>query len=143
NLARVDIKWRVDDLRGYIKDETVIEILAYDVLEHLPVKKVAGALDEWLRILEPKGVLDIRVPDLDILAETMYKFKNNYAEMSHMVDRLYGGQDYPQNFHCAGFNLTIMKKLLEEERGMKITHMSRGNCNLRVIAQKGEKTCRY
>jgi ubiquinone/menaquinone biosynthesis C-methylase UbiE len=116
----------------------VEEILALDVLEHFPIRGVAKALDEWVRMLAPGGTLQIKVPDLDILAKTLHDYPDNPAEIRHMVDRLYGGQDYPRNFHQSGFNLALLKQLLEAERGLKIVKVHRENCNIHVHARKPE-----
>ena len=137
NLPRLDIKWRSDDLREYVKDQAAEEVLALDVLEYFPVREVAGALDEWVRMLAPGGVLQIKVPDLDVLAKTLHDYPDNSVEARHMVDRIYGGQDYPQNFHKSGFNLALLEQLLEEERGLKIIKVHRENCNIHVHARKG------
>lgn len=137
NIPRLDIKWHVDDLIEYVRDQSAVEILALDILEHFPIREVSKALDEWVRMLAPGGILQIKVPDLDILAKTLHDYSNNTAEIRHMVDRLYGGQDYPQNFHKSGFNLTLLKQLLEKERGLKIIKVHRENCNIHVHAQKG------
>ena len=138
NLPRVDIKWKIDDLGEYIRDNSIVEILAWDVLEHFPVRQVPKALDEWVRMLAPGGILQIKVPDLDILSRTLCDYYDNPAEIRHMVDRLYGGQDYPQNFHNCGFNLALLKQFLEKERGLKIVKVHRENCNIHVHAQKGD-----
>ena len=137
-LPLLDIKWRVDDLGEYVRDQSAEEILALDVLEHFPVGEVSEALDEWVRMLAPGGVLQIKVPDLDILAKTLHDYHDNPVEVRCMVDRLYGGQDYPQNFHQSGFNLALLKQLLEKERGLKIVKVHRENCNIHVHARKGD-----
>lgn len=138
NLPRLDIKWRVDDLAEYVKDRSVVEILALDILEHFPLSEVAGVLDEWVRMLTPGGVLQIKVPDLDILSKTLHDYPENTAEVKHMVDQLYGGQDYSRNFHRSGFNLALLRQLMEEERGLKIVKVYRENCNIHVHARKGD-----
>jgi predicted SAM-dependent methyltransferase len=142
NLPRLDIKWRVDDLAEYVRDKSVEEILAFDVLEHFPIREVPGALDEWIRMLAPGGVLQIKTPDLDILAKTLHDYSGNVVDVRHMIDRVYGGQDYPQNFHRCGFNLALLKQILEVERGLKIIKVHRENCNIHIHARKGDDPCR-
>ena len=56
-----DILAEADDLH-MIEDNTVDEIYASHVLEHLPYGN--KALEEWLRVLKPGGMLTVIVPDL-------------------------------------------------------------------------------
>lgn len=56
-----DILADADDLH-MIADNSVYEIYASQVLEHLPYGN--KALEEWLRVLKPGGMLTVIVPDL-------------------------------------------------------------------------------
>lgn len=56
-----DILADVEDL-NMIEDNSVDEIYASQVLEHLPYG--TKALEEWLRVLKPGGMLTVVVPDL-------------------------------------------------------------------------------
>lgn len=47
-----------------IEDETVSEILAIHILEHLERWLAPKALKEWFRLLKPGGLLIIELPDL-------------------------------------------------------------------------------
>lgn len=44
-------------------DETFDEIVAQDVLEHIPYRRTVLALTEWRRLLVPGGRLYLQVPD--------------------------------------------------------------------------------
>lgn len=50
-----------------IEDESVSEIRAVDVLEHLSYRDTDAALAEWARVLCPGGRLFVQVPDADLL----------------------------------------------------------------------------
>lgn len=76
-------------------------IYASHTLEHFPRKQIVGILMEWRRALAPGGRLCLSVPDFDqILA--MYRI--NGADVDGILDPLFGGQDYPFNFHFTTFN---------------------------------------
>jgi SAM-dependent methyltransferase len=67
------------DLHG-IKDETYDFVLSCHSLEHLanPLK----ALKEWNRVLKPKGLLVIIVPD----KRYTFDLNRSYTSMDHLVD---------------------------------------------------------
>lgn len=50
-----------------LKDGTVAELRAVDVLEHLSYRDTAAALAEWARVLRPGGRLYVQVPDADLI----------------------------------------------------------------------------
>jgi ubiquinone/menaquinone biosynthesis C-methylase UbiE len=45
-------------------NETVEEIVAYHVIEHINPAHLQGTLNEWYRILKPGGKLAIEMPDI-------------------------------------------------------------------------------
>lgn len=52
-------------------DNTVTEILAIHVLEHIHIQEVPKVLFEWYRVLIPGGQLSIEVPDLQEAARNI------------------------------------------------------------------------
>jgi SAM-dependent methyltransferase len=48
-----------------VPDNSVEAIWASHILEHIPPSRTQEVLREWLRVLEPGGVLTIALPDLD------------------------------------------------------------------------------
>ena len=84
-------------------------ILAQDILEHFPQAKVRGILESWVELLGPGGVIEIQCPDiLDAVRVAEMSLSDDW-----MIRRIYGGQDYPGNFHKAGFTRATMKHLLQ------------------------------
>lgn len=83
-----DIVGSVYPLPASIRDASVDEIRAVDVLEHLPYRQTDAALRDWARVLKPGGKIYIQVPD----AERVMLW---YATTpSKLVDRL--PDDLPQ-----------------------------------------------
>lgn len=72
-----DIADYICDVRKLPKEwtEKFDEARASHVLEHLYMEEWIPALNEWVRILKPGGILRIAVPDLDIALKC---FKDGY-----------------------------------------------------------------
>lgn len=71
-----------------VKDGTIAELRAVDVLEHLSYRDTAAALAEWTRVLQPGGRLYVQVPDADLIMQWFV------AEPERLVERL--PKDLPQ-----------------------------------------------
>ena len=122
------------------RSESADEILLKDALEHVSWRKVDLVLKECFRILKPGGTITIQAPDLEAIAKKVildpnYKFGelSGYKAISFWV---YGGQDYPENTHKAGFTIPTLTKLLEEI-GFKVNSIENdGRTNLICVASK-------
>lgn len=79
------------DLAQYpypIKESSVDEILASHILEHLP--DTVRAMEEWHRILKPRGKLTIRVPHyshLDAYSNPTHRRYFTSSSMDYFTDR--------------------------------------------------------
>ncbi|HTH79315.1 MAG TPA: DUF4214 domain-containing protein [Ramlibacter sp.] len=93
-----------------VEDGTVEEVLAQDVLEHVPRTKVLPALVEWNRVLHVGGILRLRVPDLTSIARMILAGEHKAV----VVDMLYGTQPYAGDFHTAGFTVQSLTSELKE-----------------------------
>lgn len=69
--------------------ETISEILAVHVFEHIFPWKAEEALSHWYSLLVPDGKLILEMPDLRKVLEF---FKNDKAPLSHTLFALYGGE---------------------------------------------------
>ena len=123
----------IADLGDMFADGCAAEIWAKDVLEHFPQAQIGRVLDEWIRLLAPGGILHLRTPDLLALAEFILRGHESDETKAY---RVYGGQDYAENFHRAGFTVPLLRCLLEA-RGMEVLE-ARGHegTNLAITAQK-------
>ena len=64
--CRPDILGSVDNLDPYCdKDESVEEIVAFDIVEHFDRNTIKDVLNNWLRKLGKGGLLVVRTPDFD------------------------------------------------------------------------------
>ncbi len=81
---------------------TVTEVLAQDVLEHLPRTSTIDALIEWRRVTEPGGVARIRVPSLFHAVDLM-RSADTLATHQLLLQNLYGTQAYSGDVHLTSF----------------------------------------
>lgn len=145
-------------------DESWDEVRMFDFLEHFEMSKTQRIIDECRRVLKDGGRLVIQVPDLTILAHAIladsefpcYNCGSNLVNRecvgrcgsSHgdnciaAIGRLYGGQDYPGNYHMAGFTKESLDFLLsisgfKDREFIEVEHQ-RLNWNMKISAVKGK-----
>ena len=82
-------------------------IETYHVVEHLPRRKVAGALAEWHRVLEPGGVLVVEVPNFDVAC------REYLAGNDERLNSIFGRQRWEGDTHLFGYNVKRLTRLLE------------------------------
>lgn len=144
-------------------DASADEVMMLDFVEHFPIAHTHAILTESHRILRRGGVIRIQVPDMDTLAHAITghpgvqcnKCGNVFGLGAHpnatcdqtqgglvaaAIGRIYGGQDYPGNFHMAGFTKQSMIRALTERgfsgvRFEEIDHQ-KANWNFKAAARK-------
>lgn len=106
---RVDLVSDVTWLQS-VADQSCAEVLAQDVLEHIPRSRGATALHEWNRVLRPGGRLTLRVPSLlhllDLLRDPA---RQGLDEQKQLIQCLYGTQGYDGDFHFNGFTEVTLR----------------------------------
>lgn len=131
NVIQVDLS----QLPWPFANRSAKEILMLDFLEHFPYSKTVPILFECYRALDKDGELVIQVPDFEHLSLALNKRggylcnicgsqmqeygvnqpacanghdANDIAEAA--MQRLYGGQDYPGNFHMTCFTKESLER---------------------------------
>jgi predicted SAM-dependent methyltransferase len=100
----------VCDLRRIpVPDETFDIVYSSHTLEHFSYNDTHKILKEWLRILKVGGELRIVVPNLKHVGMRIAKDELQMTDMWV----LYGEQNYPKNFHAAGFTPKMLQSLAE------------------------------
>jgi predicted SAM-dependent methyltransferase len=107
DFPHVDHVATIDSL-SFIRDDSVSLIYACHVLEHFKRADVMRVLREWLRVLQPNGVLRIAVPDFAKLVEVYQKNR----DIKQVVGPIFGGQDYLYNIHYNIFDEHSLAELL-------------------------------
>jgi len=87
-------------------DGSVDEIRASHILEHFTFRDVAKALDEWVRVLRPGGLIRIAVPDVQRIAAEMATSDVDETWRFHLM----GGQTDGDDFHRSAFTRASLSK---------------------------------
>ncbi|CAD6490832.1 MAG: Methyltransferase domain protein [Candidatus Argoarchaeum ethanivorans] len=91
------------------KDGCFDHVYSSHAIEHFSHCEVKEVLREWVRVLKERGTFELRCPDLRARALLFFmrpSWKN--------VKNIYGGQDFPENYHKCGFSYKMLKELLEQ-----------------------------
>lgn len=90
------------------------EIVAQDVLEHLPRTATVPTLEAWNRLLKIGGLLAIRVPSILGLADLLRDKANAApAKQEWLIQCLFGTQAYTGDFHYTSFTEISLRHQLE------------------------------
>jgi len=120
------------------KTNSVLEVRAIDVYEHLSFKVSKKVLKEWHRVLKKNGKLYIQTTSLEDLAKYILQSKNP-KKIENAIARMFGGQTYTENSHFTSGHRMLFNKYLKE-LGFKNIKCRCGNfgnrTNMRVTAIK-------
>jgi hypothetical protein len=90
------------------------EVLAIDVLEHIPRMRCVPTLLEWNRILITGGVLRLQVPNIiGLVGLMMDPQRQSVAQQELLCQCLYGTQAYSGDFHFNGFTEVTLHSRLQ------------------------------
>jgi len=92
------------------KTESVTEIYASHIFEHIMVNDIYTVIEEWKRVLKIGGKLEIRVPDLEREVKVWLNAKDEDKWFQN--HRIFGSQSHPGNSHYSGFTTGSLKWLL-------------------------------
>lgn len=101
------------------KENSVDEILAYHLIEHLPVNETTQTITNWYRILKHGGKLVIECPDLEKVTERFFKTTDferyyTYNNGPALIYHIYGNQGDQYEFHKMGFTKSALSNLLSK-----------------------------
>jgi predicted SAM-dependent methyltransferase len=94
-----------------LADASVDRIYCSHCLEHISHLRTKDVLTEWRRVLKPGGVLQLSVPDFDLLLHAYVELGN---DMEGILCPLMGAQTYAANFHQTMFNERYLTSLLQQ-----------------------------
>jgi len=126
----------VGDIRKLpFPENSVEEIFANDVYEHVPFAESFELLKHWVSILKPGGSLVIQTPNTVGLAKMLLNAETP-DQIQAAIRKTFGGQDYKFNFHYTAGHPILMEHFLREAgiKG-KIDITSKGT-NMKVTAIK-------
>jgi len=110
DLPGIDIVADIRDLP--FQQEQLKEIYSAHLLEHFPVEELRRViLPRWVSLLEDGGKLVSVVPDVETMVAERAAGRIPFDEF---VEVMYGGQEYPGDFHFSGFSKETLAGLLED-----------------------------
>ena len=108
HFDHIDHQTTVDKLSMF-QDDSVDEIYACHVLEHIQRSQVLTTLVEWNRVLKPHGKIRISVPDWDSVVKYCYNHPERLANVMGLVT---GGQRDEFDHHTFMFNFRLLSDML-------------------------------
>ena len=130
-------------------DGSASYILANDILEHFSWRETRKVLKGWTRVLREGGQLELRVPSLEGLIRLYLVRPRGWRiedgrGVDPVIERLFGGQDYPGNTHLTTFDSRSLEELLRiDYRILEIGPDGHDISNLRVMARRLGKRERF
>jgi len=115
----VDFVGDISNLSQF-KDNSVEEIYASHVVEHVPQQKVEKTLEGIYRVLSENGKFYVSVPDMDILCKIFIDPKASPDVKLHVMRMMFGGQIDEYDFHYVGWNYMFMHNFLKRAGFKKV-----------------------
>lgn len=102
----------IDDVTqlSKIDDDSVSEIYACHVLEHVPREKLKSTLNVWNSKLISGGKIKIAVPDFESVCKVYLKNKS----IEEVIGLVSGGREGPLDEHKIIFDFSYLRKFLLE-----------------------------
>ena len=111
----VDYIGDINDLTQF-ESNTIDEIYASHVVEHVPQAKVLSMFNGIYRVLKPGGKFYISVPDLDILCHTFISPIASPEQKFHVMRMIFGGQVDEYDYHYFGWNQLFLFDFLRQSK---------------------------
>ena len=99
----VDFVGSISDLSQF-DDNSIEEIYASHVIEHIDQKNIKKTLEGIYRVLKNDGKFYISVPDLDVLCRIFIDNKAPAKVKFHVMRMMFGGQTDEFDYHYFGWN---------------------------------------
>ena len=115
----VDFIGDITDL-GQFEDNSIEEVYASHVVEHVAQKNVEKTLKGIYRVLKDNGKFYVSVPDMDILCRIFLDPKAPVKVKFHVMRMMFGGQIDDFDFHYFGWNYQFMNEFLKKAGFKKI-----------------------
>ena len=109
----VDYIGDIRDLSQF-DDNSISEVYASHVVEHVDQKNIKNTLKGVFRILKENGKFYISVPDMEILCRIFLDPKAPKEVKFHTMRMMFGGQTDDYDYHYFGWNYEFLKNYLAE-----------------------------
>ncbi len=123
------------------KNNCFDHVYSSHAIEHFSHLEVREVLSEWIRVLKEGGTFELRCPDLRARALLFF-----LSPSWENVKNIYGGQDYPENYHKSGYSYELLKQLLKDLGIRDIKRIIKGYMGIPFIPDclhiRGKKNCK-
>ena len=109
----VDFIGDISDLSQF-KDNSINEIYASHVFEHIKFIDAKKTLVGIKRVLVDRGKFYISVPDMDVLCKIFIDKQKDPKIKIHALRMMFGGQTDEYDFHYFGYNFDLLSNLLKK-----------------------------
>jgi predicted SAM-dependent methyltransferase len=109
----IDLK----DISNIFKENSVDEIYACHVIEHISRHEINTLFESFFKILKPGGILRLAVPDI---GKTIQLYNEGVPLFPTLYGQFWGGQKNVADFHTIGFDLRTMSNHLANHGFYKI-----------------------
>jgi len=121
NMKGIDLN--ADILNLPFKDESIDEVFISHVMEHFSFDDVMMVFKEINRVLMIGGDLKIYVPDLQSCVNDW----NGSTDQWKSLERIFGSQSHPGNYHLCGYTLETLKNIVEDFNFTVVENILRAN----------------
>jgi predicted SAM-dependent methyltransferase len=108
----VDFVGDIRDLSQF-QSNSVDEVYASHVFEHVPQCEILSTLQGICRILKSGGFFSVSVPDMDVLCEHLLDHSMSLDARYHVMQMIFGGQSDAFDFHYFGWNNELLTHYLK------------------------------
>ena len=115
----VDYVGDISDLSQF-EDNSIQEIYASHVFEHIKRKNITKTILEIYRVLKPSGKFHVSVPDMDVLFKLFLDSNLNNKQRIHILGMIFGGQMDDFDIHYFGWNYELLKDTLGANGFIKV-----------------------
>ena len=115
----VDFVGDISDLSQF-GNETIDEIYASHVFEHIPQNKIIDTLSGINRVLKKNGKFYVSVPDVDTLFHSFLSPLASKEIKWHIMRMIFGGQIDDYDYHYFGWNFEFLRDHLQKTNFTKI-----------------------
>ncbi len=117
------------------ESESVDEIRAIDVYEHVSFRESQALLNHWVSLLKPGGTLIIQSPSIEVLARNIL-ISTSIKDIETSIAFIFGNQDYKENSHYTACHPELMEHYLRNAGITGEIKCKTINTNLLIIAIK-------
>ncbi len=133
NICLGQVENRDKELDRVADDAEVVELVADNVLEFVPLPELTEFLNHMIQKLRHGGTLIITGTDAYVVAKDYVSYKMRIEDFNIL---LHGNQRDPRDIKCATLTMSGMTYFLREEFGLSIVRQALEDYNYVIEAKR-------